>query len=98
MSRRREQPPPSLARKRLARSRLRSGQYFQTFGKAEGLEGFPASAVVVGIVGVEPVTLRIHGEIGDLGQLRGLDEELLLGNESGDQRGFGFVQMKLLAV
>ena len=62
----REQHPPSLARKRLARSRLRSGQHFQTFGKAEGLEGFPAFAVVIGIVGVEPVALRIHGEIGDL--------------------------------
>ena len=58
---------------------LRSRQHLQSFLKAEGLEGFPTFAVVVGIVGVEPIALRVDGEIGDLGQLRSLDQELLLG-------------------
>ncbi len=37
-------------------------------------------------------------EIRDLRQFRGLDQELLLGDEAGNQFDFGFVQMKLPTV
>ena len=51
-----------------------------------GVERFFALAVVVGIVGVEPIAPAIDVKIGDLGEFRRLDQELLLGKQRSYER------------
>jgi hypothetical protein len=53
---------------------LTSGQDFEAFLKSVGLERFSSFSVVKGIVGVEPVALPVHFEIGNLGQFGRLNE------------------------
>ena len=57
-------------------------QHFEPLLESIGVEGFFALAVVVGVVGVEPIALRDRREVRDLREFRGLDEELLLGDEA----------------
>src|SRR5271156_1790479 len=87
--------PPSTIRESNEQSRLSSRENFQPSFEAVGLECFFPFLVVVGVVRVEPIALGVHGEIGDLRQLRRLYQELLLGYEARDQLDFVFVQVKL---
>src|SRR5208282_6922153 len=45
-----------------------------------------------------PIAFGVHREIGDLRQLRGFDQELLLRDKARDQLDFVFVQVKLAAI
>jgi len=59
-----------------------SRQDFEAFLETVDLERLFPFLVVVGIVRVEPITLGIDIEVGDLRQVRGLNEELLFGDEA----------------
>src|SRR5215470_14094953 len=76
-------------------SRQRSRQNIQAFFKPERIECFLSLAVVVRVVGVEPVAAAIDVEVCDLGEFRSLDQELLLRQERCDQGDFRVVQVEL---
>src|SRR6202167_6808062 len=78
-------------------SRLSSREHFQTLFKAVGLESLAPLLVVIGIVGVQPITFRIDVQVCDFREFRRLDQKLLFGYESGNQIDFVFVQLKLAA-
>src|SRR5271170_7920851 len=89
---------PSTIRESNEQSRLSSRENFQATFEAVGLECFFPFLVVVGVVRVEPIAFGVHVEIGDLRQLRRLNQELLLGDEARDELDFVFVQVKLATV
>src|SRR6185437_10167978 len=78
----------------IADSSRASCQDFEPLLEAVFFKCFLAFAVVVGIVGVEPVALGINRQIGDLCQFWRFDQELLFGDETGDQLDFVFVQVE----
>ena len=63
-----------------------------------GIEGLLAPAVVERVVGVKPVALAVDVQVRDLGNVRGLDQHLLLGNQGRHQLQLVVVQVKVLAV
>src|SRR6267154_4973534 len=97
-ARRRGTDPQPRLRKASRSSWLTAREDFEAPLKAIGLESFFSPFVVVGIVGVYPIAFGVHGKIGDFSGLGRLDQELLFGNEAGDQLDFGFVQVKLAPV
>src|ERR1700726_2709296 len=59
-----------------------SREHLKPLLESVGGQGLLALAVVVWVIGVEPIAFRIDGEIYDLGEFRGLDEELLFRHEA----------------
>src|SRR6516225_3207298 len=54
--------------------------------------------VVVGIIAVQPVATAVHMEIGNFGEVGGLDQELAFGDEGRNPLDFSVVQMELAPV
>src|SRR5882762_3879837 len=90
--------PSSRASSADPESRLRSSQNIEALFESVSLERFFPFLVVVGIVRVEPVAAAIDMEIGDFGEVRGLQQKLLFRNQLGDEIYFRVVQMKLAAI
>src|SRR6266851_4915781 len=62
------------------------------------LESFRPFPVIKGVVCVEPIALRVHFQVRNLGNLMVLDEKLPLRDQRRDEVNFRVVQMKLVLV
>src|SRR6266404_4861043 len=80
------------------KSRVPSRQDFEALFESVKFKRFFPFLVVIRVIRVEPIALGIDIAIGDFRQLRGLNQELLLGDETRNEIDFGFVQMELATV
>src|SRR5262249_22693877 len=81
-----------------AESRCPSREDVQSFFKPISLKCFVPLAVVVGIVGVEPIAAPVYVEVCNLGEFRRLQQKLLFRNQRSDEVQLGFVQVELTPV
>ena len=62
------------------------------------VKSFAASRVVVGAVGVKPISFGVNVKVDHLSEVWTFDQELLFGNQASDKLGLGLIEMESLAV